>query len=299
MQYFDPQKWHEELMDNVSPKMGYREGMNFSSWQEDARETLASLLGLPFEKVEPDLQVEYERETDEYIEKRFVFHAEEHMHVPCHLLIPKAGKKPYSLVICLQGHSTGMHISLARPKFEGDEKSIKGGDRDFAIQIVREGYAALTIEQRCFGERGGTETGPDCYQSSMSALLLGRTTIGERVWDVSRAIDVIEEYFPEIDSKQIGCMGNSGGGTTAYYAACMDERISIAMPSCAVCTYKDSIGPIHHCSCNYIPRIYEYFEMGDLAGLIAPRPLVIVAGKEDKIFPIDGVKESFKTAQRL
>ena len=39
--------------------------------------------------------------------------------------------------------------------------------------------------------------------------------------------------------------------------------------------------------------------MGDLSGLIAPRPLVIVAGKEDKIFPIEGVKECYETAKRF
>ena len=169
-------------------------------------------------------------------------------------------KASYPLVICLQGHSKGMHISLARPKYLGDEESI-AGDRDFAIQAVREGYAALVIEQRCFGERGGTPDGPNCYQSTMSALLLGRTTIGERVWDVSRAIDVVEKYFPEIDSTRIGTL--------------------------------------YHCSCNYIPGIYKYFEMGDLAGLIAPRPLIVVAGREDNIFPIEGVQKSFERIQKL
>ena len=43
-------------------------------------------------------------------------------------------------------------------------------------------------------------------------------------------------------------MGNSGGGTTTFYAACYDERIQIAIPSCAVCTYDDSIGAMFHCS---------------------------------------------------
>lgn len=299
MGYFDPQKWHEELMRNISPQLAYKQGEDFKAWQEKARNTLEKLLGLPLVKTEPNVRIEYEKETEEFVEKRFIFTSEGNVDVPCHLLIPKSGEGPYPLVICLQGHYTGMHISLGRAKFPGDEKTIVEEEQDFAIQAVREGYAALAIEQRCFGERGGTPEGPDCYQSTMSALLLGRTTVGERVWDVSRAIDVIEENFPEIDASRIGCLGNSGGGTVTYYAACLDERISIAMPSCAVCTYVDSIGTIHHCSCNYIPGIYKYFEMGDLAGLIAPRPLVIVAGREDDIFPIEGIQKSFERAQEL
>jgi len=35
--------------------------------------------------------------------------------------------------------------------------------------------------------------------------------------------------------------------------------------------------------------------MGDLGCLIAPRPVVIVCGMEDKIFPLHGVEKSFET----
>lgn len=88
-------------------------------------------------------------------------------------------------------------------------------------------------------------------------------------------------------------MGNSGGGTATFYASCMDERIRFSMPSCAVCTYEASIMAMNHCPCNFIPNIRRYFNMGDLGGLIAPRPLVVVCGKEDPIFPLDGVVETF------
>jgi hypothetical protein len=39
--------------------------------------------------------------------------------------------------------------------------------------------------------------------------------------------------------------------------------------------------------------------MGDLAGLIAPRPLVVVNGKDDGIFPIDSAKAQFVIAKAL
>jgi hypothetical protein len=196
-----------------------------------------------------------------------------------------------------------MHISLGRARYAGDAESI-AGDRDFARQAVREGYAALALEQRCFGERKDarpTEVSHferGCRHATMVALLLGRTMIGERVWDVSRAIDALND-FPEVDTGRIGCMGNSGGGTVTYFAACLEPRISIAMPSCYVCTFRDSIGRIDHCEDNYIPGALRYFEMGDLACLIAPRPLVVVAGRDDPIFPIAGVLETFDTIRRI
>ena len=129
-------------------------------------------------------------------------------------------------------------------------------------------------------------------------MMWGRTAIGERVWDVSRLIDVAEAHLTEyIDTKKLICLGNSGGGTATFYAACMDERISLAVPSCAVCTYEDSIMAMHHCACNYIPSIRKYFEMGDLGCLIAPRKYVQVNGKDDKGFPIGGAIACFDIIQ--
>ena len=259
--------------------------------------------GLP-EKVPLNTRIEREEENELFRETRFVFTSDKNADVPCHLLVPKEGKAPFPVVICLQGHTSGMHISLGRTKSEADEKTIKEGDRDFALQVIREGYAALVMEQRCFGERQDRRpeehrhSAPNCRHASMTALLLGRTMIGERVWDVSRAIDALAE-FPEIDTNRVGCMGNSGGGTITYFAACLEPRIRIAMPSCYVCTFRDSIGTIDHCECNYIPGILKYFEMGDLAGLIAPRPLIVVAGREDNIFPIKGVEETFATISEI
>ena len=94
-------------------------------------------------------------------------------------------------------------------------------------------------------------------------------------------------------------MGNSGGGTATYYTACLEHRFDGFMPSCAISTYRDSIIDLHHCTCNYIPRISEYFDMGDLAVLIAPKKLVVVCGREDNIFPLEGVREEFAIMQKL
>ena len=42
-----------------------------------------------------------------------------------------------------------------------------------------------------------------------------------------------------------------------------------------------------------------WFEMEDLACLIAPRKLTVLTGIQDKIFPIAGVRESFETVKEI
>ncbi|MPM55065.1 hypothetical protein SDC9_101850 [bioreactor metagenome] len=184
-----------------------------------------------------------------------------------------------------------MHISLGEPHNEKEQEFIKGHDGDYAVQAVANGYCALTLEQRCFGESGGVPE-PDCYNTAMLSIMLGRTLLGQRVWDIHRVIDVIEKHFSFIDQNKICCMGHSGGGTATFYAACIDERIALAMSSGALCTFEKSIASIRHCACNHVPNIAKYFDMGDLSGLIAPRKLVMVSGNQDPIFPINGAMET-------
>lgn len=298
-----PEACHQVWLDRAPRALSYRPDCDLPTWRAQVKETLTALLGRTPEPVPLDVTIEWEEQNDTFVERRFHFAAEEGAEVPCHLLVPRVGESPHPVMICLQGHSTGMHISLGRAKYPGDETSIRGG-RDFALQAVRQGYAALVLEQRCFGERHDQRSdnvvtlGRGCHHASMVALMLGRTMIGERVWDVSRSLDALEA-FEEVDSARVACMGNSGGGTITYFATCMDERLRAAMPSCYVCTFRHSLASIDHCACNYIPGILNHFEMGDLSVLIAPRPLVVVAGKEDPIFPLEGVRETFATIQAI
>lgn len=296
----NPVKFVLQETKKIKPSMAYESG-DFAEWQKKAREKLGSLLGLPFKKCEDLFQVEYDEEREGFREIRFTFQSEEGYFVPCHLMIPKGADKPLPVVLCLQGHSKGMHISMGKPKFEGDEATIAGGDRDFAVGALKKGFCALAIEQRGMGECGGDkDSKPACYVHTMANLLIGRTTIGERVWDISRAIDVLETYFAdEVDKENIICLGNSGGGTATFYAACMEERIKTAIPSCCFASYDDSIAAIYHCSCNFIPNIRTYFDMGDLGGLIAPRTLLLVSGKDDVIFPIESAKKCFAVVASL
>lgn len=286
-------EYNRELIRETKPALSYS-GEDHKQWQEKARKKLSELLGIDnFEIVDDNFEIEYETETEQSTEIRFTFNTEKGYRAPAHLFLPKGIEKP-PVMICLQGHTTGMHISFARPKYKGDEQDIAGGDRDFCIRALKEGFAAIALEQRAMGE-SGEKDGRMCLQESLAALLKGRTTLGERVWDVMRLIDVINRRFSDrVDANTVCLMGNSGGGTTTAYTAALEDRIALAMPSCAMCTYKDSIGAMFHCACNYVPGITKYFDMDDLLSMAYPKFFVQVNGIEDPIFPINGAETVFK-----
>ena len=50
---------------------------------------------------------------------------------------------------------------------------------------------------------------------------------------------------------------------------------------------------------NYIPGLLQYAEMSDIMGLFAPKPVVLVAGKKDDIFPIAKTRLAFKELKKI
>ena len=232
----------------------------------------------------------------------FLVQTEVGFYVNCHLLLPSAapeGKLP--LCACLQGHVSGAHITVGIDKFAHDKTYIEH-ECDFGVQAVKHGFAALAIEQRGFGENGGnTEEGwTQCQHPAMGALLMGRTLIGERVWDVQRVIDAVTTYFADVITMDGSLLlGESGGGTATYYTACFEDRFSAYMPIVALCNYYDSIMEISHCVCNYVPGIARYFDMGDLAVMTAPKKVVFVSVTEDEWFPLAGAKKAYARVEEI
>lgn len=299
----DGERHHDMLVNTIQPKLSYSPSVNYGEWKSQIKKKFVELSGIETiaENVCPlNVQVIKEEEKDGYKQIAFTFDSEKGETVPCYLLIPNTGNDKYPVAITLQGHSTGFHNSVGIVKYDRDKDYQPRGQ--FAIQAVKNGFIALAIEQRGMGIRKTYKANrlPNnaCLYASRIASGLGRTLIGERVWDVHKAIDALSQ-FPKCDMEKILITGNSGGGTASYYAACFDERIGLSVPSCSFCSYKESILSIAHCACNYIPLMYKYFDMQDLSCMIAPRKLTIVAGKEDEIFPIAGVRKGYAAVKAI
>jgi len=302
--HFSPSEYHRRLMDRTTPALAYAGG-DVKAWQAKLLRKLRRLLGpMPAASDRVDLNVRslWKREHELGTIEKIVFTAAPMSDVPAYVCLPRDAKPPYKFFICVQGHSTGMHNSIAVDRETNTKPLAVAGDRDYALGCMRRGVAALCIEQSSFGERRERVQESDgemgCHKASMHAIMLGRTLIGERVFDVDRGIDYLASRG-DVDMKRVGVMGNSGGGTTSLFAAAVLPRIAAAMPSCYFCTFRDSIMSVHHCMCNYVPGLMQQAEMADVMGLFAPRPVVLVAGAKDDIFPIDATRKAFRQLKRI
>jgi len=303
---FSPDAYYRRLYDETERALSFSaetyEGL--LRWQAELKQKLTELLGgFPKEKIELESEVIDREKLEGYTREKIIFESEPSVSVPAYLLIPDGLSSPAPAVIALHGHGPGKIIPCGIAPDEESRKLIEEGERDYAVQAVKRGYVAIVPDMRSFGERmreSDVEAGRrnSCEASAMRALMLGKTLIGERVWDTICCIDYLETR-DEVDPGRICCMGQSGGGTITLFSAALEKRIKAAVVSCYFCTFRDSIMSVRHCPCNYVPGLLKTAEMCDIAGLICPRPLYIIAGKEDPIFPIEGVKSAFEILRNI
>ena len=299
---FSPSQYYQEVADSIQSSHSYVEGDVFA-WQELLRQKVRSMLVLP-QAGNFDLEAEtlWRMEHPLGTIEKVVFQSEPVAHVVAYVCLPANVQPPYQYWICMQGHSTGAHVSIGRAFNKESETIVVEGDRDYGLECMRRGYAAICIEQRGLGERSeklqSFRSDNFCHDASMQALLLGRTLMGQRVTDVDRTIDYLQSRGDALMDR-IGVLGNSGGGTTSIFSAALLARVAYAMPSCSVCTMRSSLLKIFHCSCNFIPGLLAVAEIGDILGLAAPKPMVVIAGKTDSIFPIEGTREAFAQIERI
>ncbi|MFH0963982.1 MAG: alpha/beta hydrolase family protein [Planctomycetota bacterium] len=297
-----PSILHKRLLRETTQALAY-EGGDVYAWQKRLRRKLKQLIGW---RTPPrsslNVRLLWQRPHELGTIEKIAFTSESKCDVPAYVCIPAGVAPPYSCIVCLQGHTTGMHNSIGVAAKDERTPIEVDGDRDFALGCMRRGVVALCIEQRSFGQRGETVQAQRaehmCHDAAMQAIMLGTTLIAERVMDVDRGLDYLAARG-DIDMRTVGVMGNSGGGTITMYAAAVLPRLRFAVPSCAFCSFADSIMSIYHCADNYVPGLLRWAEVADVMGLFAPRPVVIVAGRDDEIFPLPGVRKEVRRLRRI
>ncbi len=274
----------------------------WQNWKKTWRDGLKKdLRGFPYKAAPLQVRVLQSRPFDTYTMYLVQYNGEAGMLIPALLLVPSEGLRRYraggpkmKAVIALAGHGAGITEICGLTPEGKPRKQGEGYQKDFALALCQRGFVVLAPEMPGFGLRRFREDcrkGPgqsSCFRMSTNLLMMGLTMAGLRVRDVMRSLDYLQA-LPFVDAGRIGGMGISGGGTTLMYTAALDERLRANVISGAACTYADSILSIFHCTDNYVPDIYCHAEMCDVLGLIAPRPLLLEAGRDDDIFPLRGV----------
>jgi len=309
LEEFHPLTYYKNLYETQERKYSFKAKnlKEWETWRKEFREKLIELLGgfdYPYTNLNPK-KLE-EKEFDNYIREKVVFWSDKYNAIPAYVLVPKNKDGKLPAVVAMHGHGYGKNdiVGIWEDGSERINPASRGYHKDFALELVKRGLLVIAPEQSGFGERREEEDkkkGPhqsSCWFLSVWALMLGKTTIGRRVWDAIRTIDYLQSR-EDVDKDSIGMMGISGGGTTTLFTSAIDERIKAVVISGYLSTFKDSILSIYHCIDNFVPGILKYCEMYDIASLIAPRPLLIESGTKDDIFPINSVIYAYNKVKEV
>jgi hypothetical protein len=99
--------------------------------------------------------------------------------------------------------------------------------------------------------------------------------------DIASAVTALQALAPV---GNIGVAGHSFGGNLALFAAALDTRISFAVASGAVCSFRHRLThgtPLEMAL--VIPGFASRFDLDDLLRCVAPRKILVVSSNDDPL----------------
>lgn len=234
-------------------------------------------------------------DRDAYRIEKVIFESRPEFLVTANLYIPKDRKFPLPGVVGSCGHS--------------DNGKAAEAYQSFAQGLARMGYVVLIFDPIGQGERlqyGHLDAkgrprvgvGEHLYAGNQQ-FLIGEFFGSWRAWDGIRALDYLLTR-PEVDPKQVGITGNSGGGTMTTWLCGVEQRWSMAAPSCFVTTFRRNLENELPADTEQCPprALALHLDHADFLAALAPRPVIILA-KERDFFDVRGSEEAYRRLKHL
>lgn len=284
---------------------------DFSEWKECARnKVLECLMAPPPRPSSFDCKVIAEKKRDGYTAKKIELSLSAWYRVTAYVLIPDDGKAKHPAINLLHDHGAHLFIGkekMIEPVFETDE--VKEDARKWVNELydgvfvgdmlARAGYVVICADAPLWGERGRKE-GVDRKKYDLIAgnmMMYGRDLCAFMTYDDIALTDYLAT-LPCVDADRIGCFGFSMGGYRSWMLASLSLRIKASAVVCWMVTTdvqmtwrygRKENGGFANC----IPALRQYLDYPHIASLACPMPMLVIAGKQDKLFPQAGVEKAF------
>lgn len=279
---------------------------DFEAWQIATRVRLFDLLGLSImDRVPIEIrELSRVRVAGGIVRTHAMLQVERDVWMPFYLLEPSHPKLDERglkcCYICPHGHQGAGAASVAGVTgVPAVDDAVRKFNYDYGLRLARMGYVTVCPDARGWGYRRDWKGQGDdensflrgtCLNQARMAEPLGLTVAGLNAWDNMRLIDYLEARG-DIAMDDLGCFGFSGGGYMTLYLAALDPRVCKTFVSGYLYGVDDSLLHLNgNCSCNYTPGLWRLLDMGDIASLIAPRPLLVQSCEEDHLNGSRGLK---------
>jgi len=303
--------FYQKLKQRMSFSMGWASNKQSpQQWHEQGLAKARELL-LPYSDDTPfNPMVIGQVDRGSYVAQKVVFNISNESRVLALMLTPK-GEGPFPAALFLHDH--GSKFDIGKEKFvetwndDARLSSSQGWAKKFfsgrfpGDELAKRGYVVLSIDALGWGDRSV----PGFSTNSQQAVAANLFNLGSSFAGIIALEDIRASQFlasqPQVDKQRVAAVGFSMGAFRSWQVTALSDAITAGIVDCWMGTMQGLMVPGNNqlkgqsAFTMLHPYIARYLDYPDIAALSAPKPLLVYAGGQDKLFPVDSVKSAFYT----
>ena len=328
--YKDFPKYADRLLQDLTYPMAWGNSgiTDFGRWKQAARDKVRECMLTPPPPPAEGWQMELVamEQRDGYSAMQVALNLSDYYRVGALLLVPD-GDGPFPAVNALHDHGAHLYIGkekMIRPLTHATTPDGRPWPVDTAVvadadrwadnlyegqyvgdYLARNGYVVLSTDAPMWGERGRAE-GVDRSKYDLIAgnmMMYGIDLSAYMTYDDIAATEFLAQ-LPCVDSTRIACMGCSMGAYRAWMLSALSDRVKVGAAVCWMVTTdvqmtwrygRKENGGFANC----LPGLRRWLDYPHIASMAAPKPMLFISGRQDKLFPVPGVEKAFGEMRRV
>lgn len=265
-------------------------------WKRETRAKLAQLLKVR----EPEPREVSEKRQTEYqgvVIRALVMKVSENLTIPAYLLAPADRAPDKSTVMAIHGHGSVEPCIGLRDDYH----------HLFALELAKDGHLVLAPELRGFSTLSDPAYGIEInrldywiggysqFTLVTDAFLYGDSVIGQTVMDLLCWEEWLCSHY---DAGELDVTGISYGGDLAIIYPAFSHRVRKIFASGTMGSFSVIFQRCYNAPAHCIPNILQWMDRSDIAGLSAPRPIVVHFGELDTPSPTNASASYNETVPR-
>jgi dienelactone hydrolase len=253
-----------------------------------------------------DAQVISEVDRGTYVARKVAFNLTADSRVLGLLLVPK-GRGPFPAAVTYHDHGARFDIGKEKMVAPWGDPARQTAAKAWAQryfsgrhpgdELAKRGYVVFATDALGWGDRG-TMTYDMQQALAANFFHLGSSLAGLMALEDTRAAAFLAS-LPEVNPQQVAAVGFSMGAFRAWQAAALSDAITATVAVNWMATTEGLMVPGNNqlrggsAWTMLHPGMQRFLDYPDVASLAAPKPMLMLAGEQDTLFPLESVHAAF------